>query len=448
MSINITLRKGLDINIEGEASKTLAQNIKIRECAIIPDDFPGFMPKVEVKEGDTVMSGSPLLHDKAHDSIKLVSPVAGTVKAVARGERRKIERIVITPDGTDKAVKFDINPNGISRDGAKTLLQESGLWVMMRQRPYDIVPSPEATPRDIFVTGFDSAPLAPDFNFILDGKDKEINTGLELLSKLTDGKVYVSLRTDKPISESANIVKVLVSGAHPAGNAGIQAANIAPINKGETVWTLDIVTVARMGALVLTGSVPMETVIALTGSEACSPHYMTTVIGAAASPLLEGNINDNGRHLRIISGNVLTGHKIAADGYLRYPYRQLTVIPEGDDVDEFLGWATLSPKKMSVSRSFIGHFLKSRKFVPDARILGGRRAMIMSGEYDKVLPMDIIPEYLFKAIISRNIDDMEKLGIYEIAPEDVALCEYVDTSKLELQKIVREGLDYLRNELE
>lgn len=446
MSIKISLKRGLDINIIGEADKKLLTDAKAASCAIYPDDYPGFTPKPDVKEGDTIFAGSVILHDKNHEDIKITSPASGKIKAIVRGERRKIERIDIDIDANNKAIKHELTGTD-TRDGVKQLLLQSGLWAMMRQRPFDIVPNPDKTPRDIFVTAFDSAPLAPDFNTLLKGKNNEIEAGLKALATLTDGKIYVGLREDAPQYNNGNIVSAVVKGPHPAGNAGIQAANIAPVNKGETIWTVDMITVARIGALMLTGVAPMDTTIAITGSEVNRPQYVTTTIGAPVAQLLTGNI-DTEKNNRIISGNVLTGVKVSNDSHLRYPYRQITVIPEGSDVDEFLGWASLSTKKMSVNRSFLGHFFKNKKFAPDARILGSKRAMIMSGEYDKVLPMDILAEYLLKAIISRNIDDMEKLGIYEIAPEDMALCEYVDTSKIEIQKIVRDGLDYLRKELE
>ncbi len=446
MSIKITLKKGLDININGEAVKSLSDGNKVQRCAIIPDDYPGLTPKIDVKEGDKVLAGAPILHDKGCETLKLVSPVTGIIEAIVRGERRKIERIVILANGSDESVKFNIDKN-LSRERVKNLLLNSGLWAMMRQRPYDIVPATDIIPRDIFVTAFDSAPLAPDFEWILNGKKAEIQAGAKALATLTDGKVYMSVRPQSQFADIDGVEIIEVTGAHPAGNAGIQAANIAPVNKGETIWALDAITLMRLGSLILTGEVPMTTTVAVTGSEINAPEYIKTVIGAEISAILNNKITTTDYNHRIISGNVLTGIAIGNDGFLRYPYRQVTVIPEGNDVDEFMGWAAIGSNKMSVNRSFLGHFLRHKKFSPDARLLGSRRAMIMSGEYDKVLPMDIMAEFLLKAIISRDIDKMESLGIYEIAPEDMALCEYVDTSKLEIQKIVREGLDYLRKEL-
>ena len=447
MSIGIKIKKGLDLHLAGAVSDlTNITPCPTTTVAVIPDDFEGFIPKMEVKEGEKVLAGQPLMRHKLHEDIKLVSPAAGTVKAVVRGERRKILRVVVETENGD-TVTHDVKKATASAEGTRTLLMQSGLWAMMRQRPYDIVPEAGAEIRDIFVSGFDSAPLACAAA-IQESDRKTLEAGVKLLSSLTRGKVYVSRRDGQKLPDLAGAEMVDISGPHPSGNAGTMIAAIAPVNKGETVICLDLTILARIGALALTGKVPMETVVAVTGSEVATPHLARTVIGAEIGALLKGAVKDDGRNHRIISGNVLTGYKDSLEGYLRYPYRQITVIPEGDDVAEFMGWASLSPRKMSTSPSFPGHFLGKKLFSPDARLLGGRRAMIMSGEYDKVMPMDILPEYLIKAILGRDIDRMEQLGIYEVAPEDFALAEYADTSKLELQKIVREGLDYLRKELE
>ncbi len=448
MSIGIKIKKGLDLHLAGAVSDFM----NITPChtptvAVIPDDFEGLIPKMEVKEGDKVLSGQPVMRHKLHEAIKLVSPATGTIKAIVRGERRKILRVVIEVE-QGEGMTHDVKKTTLSPDEARELLMKSGLWAMMRQRPYDIVPDPHAVIRDIFVCGFDSAPLAYTVTEFPDDARKNLEAGVKLLSSLTQGKVYVSRRQGQALPDLSGAEMVDISGPHPSGNAGTMIAAIAPVNKGETVISLDLATLGRIGALALTGKVPMETTVALTGSEVTSPRLIRTLIGAEMNSLLKGAIKADGRNHRIISGNVLTGHKESMEGYLRYPYRQITVIPEGDDVAEFMGWTSLSPKKMSTSPSFPGHFLGKKLFSPDARLLGGRRAMIMSGEYDKVMPMDILPEYLIKAILGRDIDRMEQLGIYEVAPEDFALAEYADTSKLELQKIVREGLDYLRKELE
>ncbi|MBD5374991.1 MAG: Na(+)-translocating NADH-quinone reductase subunit A [Bacteroides sp.] len=443
----LKLKKGLDLPLEGKAAddapRTVCPAVRV---AVTPDDFPGFVPKLMVKEGDSVEKGQPIIRSKEHEGLCLCSPATGTIEAVVRGERRKIIRVVIAVDNANNSA-WRIDVNAADAESIKRALMISGLWAAMRQRPYDIVPAPDKTPKNIFVTGFDSAPLAPSLEEAVKGKEREIAAGAEALKKLTDGHIYISTRAGAKIDVPQCATHVIVDGPHPAGNAGIQAANIAPVNKGETIWTLDIVTLTRIGQLMLTGTTDTSTTVAVTGSETVTPMFVATTDGAEIAPLIAGNVKEDGAHHRIISGNVLTGKRVEADGFLRFPYRQITIIPEGDDVGEFMGWASVNPGKMSASRAFPLQIFKKR-FAPDARILGGRRAMIMSEQYDKVLPMDILPEYLIKAIISRDIDRMESLGIYEVAPEDFALCEFVDPSKIELQKIVREGLDYLRKELE
>lgn len=443
--MKIRLKKGLDLRLEGAVTdfSTVAQAAGVRSFAICPDDFPGFVPKPAVKDGQPVLAGQPLLFDKNHPGIKLVSPVAGTVAGVVRGERRKILYVAVEASGSDESQRFDTSAPLL------TLLCESGLFAAFRRRPYDVVPDPAVRPRDIFVTAFDSAPLAVPLS-VQFGPDapQALARAVEALATLTDGKIYISRRPGQLPADVPGAVMADIEGPHPAGNPGVQIAAIAPVNKGDTLWTLDIVTLYKIGRLLLTGSLDTSAVVAVTGPEVARPGLVRTFAGAAVAPLLSGRLSDTGAHLRVISGNVLTGVAVdAAEGFLRFPYRQITVIAEGDDVNEFMGWASLSPDKMSVSRSLPLHGIR-KAFAPDARLLGGRRAMIMSGLYDKVLPMDILPEYLLKAIISRNIDDMEALGIYEVAPEDFALCEFVDPSKLPVQQIVRDGLDYLRKELE
>ncbi|MCM1093563.1 MAG: Na(+)-translocating NADH-quinone reductase subunit A [Lachnospiraceae bacterium] len=444
---NVRLKKGLDIRIRGEAPAILPQKFIIPESiALIPDDYTGITPKVDVKEGDKVKIGDPLFHDKKFPDIKVVSPVNGTVSAVVRGERRKLERIVVAPEKEFSAsAKFEVEKVS-DPTKAQQLLLDSGLWAWLRQRPYNVIPEPGVTPRDIFVTGFDSAPLAPDYEMLLKGYKEELDAAVKLLNMLTSGKIYIGIRGGSCLTEIEGTETVIFEGPHPAGNPSVQICNVKPVNKGDIVWTLDALTLLRIGKLVKNNILDMTTTVALTGCEVTEPHYVSTVVGCDMSTLTKGEINDDIIHHRIISGNVLTGHPTSFEGYLRFPYNQVTVIAEGDDYAEFMGWASLSPQKMSVSRSFPGHFTK-KLFCPDARILGGRRAMIMSGVYEKMLPMDILPEFLIKAILAKDIDKMEQLGIYEVAPEDFALCEYVDPSKLELQKIVYDGLEYMRKEL-
>lgn len=445
-SINVT--KGKDLPLAGAVSDTShLTDISPRLCAIVPDDYHGFEPKIDVKVGDNVLAGTPLLHDKRNESIKIVSPCAGIVKDIVRGERRHIERIVIEPDKADPTKSAILGIPDKDADSIIGWLMNSGLWAMMRQRPYDTVPDGNSAIRDIFVTGFDSAPLAvtPEIN------TKTAAAGVELLNYITTGKVYLSHRPDRVI-DIKGAECIAVSGPHPAGNAGTIISAIAPINKGETVITLDIETLQRIGQLALTQRYDGMTAVAVCGSEISEPAMIKTIIGSDINSIVSGRIKNDGVHHRIISGNVLTGYRESADGFLRFPYRQITVIAEGDDRDEFMGWASLSTKKLSASRSVMSRMfpfslLAPKTFSPDARLMGGRRALIMSGEYDRYMPIDILPEYLLKAIIARDIERMEALGIYEVAPEDFALGEWGDTSKTEAQKIVRQGLDWLRREL-
>lgn len=452
MSIGIKIKKGLDLHLVGAVANPLQIAEKpTATVAVIPADFHGLIPKMEVREGDIVLAGQPLFHDKANDKVKVVSPAHGKVLAIVRGERRKILRIVVESTTTSAQMQHVTHSTeGVLTNAtkAKELLLASGLWAMTTQRPYAIVPDASAEIRDIFVSCFDSAPLAENPSKFSDEEKKQMQAAATLLSTLTKGKVYISFRNGQEIPQLNNAETIEVNGPHPAGNVGIQIAAIKPVNKGETVLCIDRTTFLRIGAVALTGVLPTDTTFALTGSEVKEPKMIHTLMGAEMKALLAGELKEDGRHQRIISGNVLTGTATTIDGYLHLPATQVTVIPEGDDVDEFMGWASISPSKMSMSPSFPSKFFGKKLFTPDARLLGGRRAMIMSGEYDKVMPMDILPEYLIKAILSRDIDRMEQLGIYEVAPEDFALAEYADTSKLELQKIVREGLNYLRKELE
>ena len=437
----VRLKKGFDIHLLGAITdNTIVDAAKPNTVAVIPDDFHGVIPRMEKKEGEHVAAGEPLYHDKNYEAIKVVSPVSGTVKEVRRGERRHSDAIVIAPDGGSETVTHNIMGD------AEQVLLLSGLWVMMRQRPYDVVPVPGVKPRDVCVTAFDSAPLAPDLDVVLGAKRQFIGKGIEVLNSLTDGKVYIGVREGQSIEAPGAEVTTFV-GPHPAGNTGVQAANTVPVNKGDTVWTMDIITLARIGELFTTGKVNHETVTAITGEMVQQPHYIKTVMGADLESILKGELTDVDGS-RIICGNVLTGEKTEPNQWLRAPYRHITVIPENNKPDEFMGWASLCPSRFSIYRTFTSWLRGLRKPVSmDSRIKGGERAIVRTGEYDAMLPMDIYGEFLIKAIISGDIDKMEQLGIYEIAPEDFALAEFADTSKLELQRIVREGLDRLRAEM-
>lgn len=445
MSEKIRIKRGLNIPLNGSPSEKVTVNNSSHTFAIYPDDFPGIAWKTNVKPGENINRGDILMFDKASAMICLVAPVSGIIKEIERGERRHINYISIQAEeqSTEKESDSKDKIHFSNPDELIQGLQRSGLWAMMRQRPYDIVPQIGVEPRDIFITSFDTAPLAG--NIIVDEDKPWLEKGIEALSKLTKGQVYLDIKYGQNLTSKTAVVTEF-EGPHPAGNVGPQIAAIKPVNKGETVWTLDARTAVRIGKL-CEGIHDFETIVAVTGPEVEDPHLVKTVVGASVEGILHGFLKEE-TGKRIISGNVLTGEKVSMEGFLHYPYRQITVIEEGDEADEFMGWASLNPGKYSVKRNFPA-FLRglSKPFDFDARIKGGRRAMILSGEYDKVFPFDIYPEYLLKAIMAKDIDRMEKLGIYEVAPEDFALPEFVDTSKQELQKEVREGLDYLRKEL-
>ena len=437
----IRLKKGFDLHLLGAIQgNDIAFTSPARSVAIVPDDFHGVIPRMEKKEGEHVIAGEPLYHDKNDEDIKVVAPVSGTIKEIRRGERRHIDAIIIAPDNDGQAVKHDTGG-----DAVKTL-KAAGLWVMLRQRPYDVVPYTDVRPRNVFVTAFDSAPLAPDLDVVLGDKRQFIGRGVEVLKSLTDGNVCIGTREGQAFDAPGAQVNTFV-GPHPAGNAGVQAANTIPVNKGEVVWTLDIVTLARIGELFTTGMVSHDTVVAIDGEMVQQPGYVKTVMGADLETVLKNQLTNVARS-RIISGNVLTGVKVNVDQWLRAPYRHITIIPENNKPDEFMGWASFNPNRFSIYRTFTTWLRGLKKPVSmDSRIKGGERAIVRTGEYDAMLPMDIHAEFLIKAIISGDIDKMEQLGIYEIAPEDFALAEFADTSKLELQRIVRQGLDKLRAEM-
>lgn len=445
----IKLRKGLDINLKG---KPIAELFDVKESddyALVPDDFHGVTPKVVVKEQQTVMAGEALFIDKNHPEVKFVSPVSGVVTSVERGERRKVLAIHVKASSQQECVKFDTKPvSALSAEQVKETLLESGLFAFIKQRPYDVVADPQTTPKAIFVSAFDSQPLAPDFEFVLKGKEKDFQTGLDALAKIAKTHLGVCVcQTSPALTQAKNVEINVFEGPHPAGNVGVQINHVSPISKGEIVWTIAPENVIFIGRLFNNGHVDFTRTIAFAGSEVKKPAYCKMKIGSSLANLLEGRV-DNTHDLRYISGNVLTGKKVSPKEYLGAFSTEVTVIPEGDETHEFLGFIMPRINQFSVNRSYLSWLMGSKKeYVLDARLKGGERHMIMSNEYDKVLPMDIYPEYLIKAIIAGDIDRMEALGIYEVAPEDFALCEFVDSSKLELQRIVREGLDMLREEM-
>ncbi|MDR2473535.1 MAG: Na(+)-translocating NADH-quinone reductase subunit A [Tannerella sp.] len=442
----IKIKKGLDINIQGKAPLYFVKTYQSDSYAIVPDDYCGITPKVTVRAGDKVKAGTTLMTDKNHPEIRFVSPVSGEVTGVNRGDKRKILNITVKADGTQEYEDFGKAP--ADAEGIKNMLLQAGMWAFIRQRPYDRVPDPAIKPRDIFVTAYNSAPLAPDFEFILNGETAALQKGLDALTKLTDGNVFVGIKKGCDLKLN-NVTTVELDGPHPAGNVGVMINHLKPVNKGETVWTLAAADVLIIGRLLLTGKADFSRIIALTGSEMSNRGYVKALTGCKIASLVHGRVLTDDT-VRVISGNVLTGKKVSLDDYLGFYDTQITAIPEGSDVNEFVGWAAPGFGKFSVSRAYPAAWLNvfwKKPYTLDARIKGGKRAMIMSNEYDRVFPFDILPEYLLKAIIAFDIDKMERLGIYEVAPEDFALCEFVDTSKIEIQKIVRQGLDLLYKEM-
>lgn len=444
----IKLRKGLDINLKGKAAAEVVAVKELGFYALCPDDFTGVTPKVVVKEQEYVMAGGPLFIDKNHPEVQFVSPVSGVVTSVERGARRKV--LSITVEAAQEQDYEEFGKEDVSKMDAvsvKAALLKSGMFAFIKQRPYDIVADPTVAPRAIFVSAFDTNPLAPDFELALKGEEANFQTGLDALAKIA--KTYLSISVNQKaaaLTQAKNVTLTVFDGPHPAGNVGVQINNIAPINKGETVWTIDPQAVIFIGRLFNTGHVDLTRLVAVTGSEVKKPSYCKLKVGALLTNVFAGNVSTD-KNLRYISGNVLTGKQITANGFLGAFHSQVTVIPEGDDVHEMLGWIMPRFDQFSTSHSYFSWLMGKKEYTLDARVKGGERHMIMSNEYDRVLPMDIMPEYLIKAIIAGDIDRMEALGIYEVAPEDFALCEFVCSSKMELQRIVREGLDMLRREM-
>ena len=441
------LRKGLDINLQGKAEKKKLKLKSNGKYALLPDCFEGVVPKVVVKEGDKVKAGDALFINKNCQEMKFASPVSGTVTAVERGERRKVLAVKVQADATQVFTDFGVKDvASLTGEQVKEALLEADLFGYINQLPYDVVTTPDTTPKAIFVSALRDKPLAADFEFELQGQEKEWQAGLTALSKMAKTCLGIGARQTSAALTSAKDVEVNVfDGPCPAGNVGVQISHVSPVNKGEVVWTVDPSAVIFFGRLFLTGKVDLHRTVALCGSEVKNPQYVEMLVGEELSTLLR-NSYDEKHNVRIINGNVLTGRVTTKEGYLGAHSSEITVIPEGNDADEFAGWIMPRFKQFSVNRSYFSWLFGKKAYALDARVKGGERHMIMSGEYDKVMPMDIYPEYLIKAIITGNIDKMEQLGIYEVSPEDFALAEFVDSSKLELQRIVREGLNMLRKE--
>ena len=441
----ISLRKGLDINLKGRAEEKKILLKSNGKFALVPDDFEGVTPKVVVREGDKVKAGDALFVNKQYPNVKFASPVSGTVREVVRGERRKVLCIKVEADATQEFKDFGKKDvSSLSGEQVLNALLEAGLFGYINQLPYAVSTNLEMKPKAIFVSALRDKPLAANFEYEVKGQELDFQTGLTALSKIA--KTYLGVGEGSSLEGMKDVEVNMFKGKCPAGNVGVQVNHLDPVNKGEVVWTIgDPTVVLFIGRLFNTGKVDLKRTIALCGSEIKAPAYVDMLVGEELSTLLS-NSYDASKSVRIINGNVLTGKPTTKDGYLGAHTSEITVIPEGNDADELLGWILPRFKQFSVNRSYFSWLCGKKDYVLDARIKGGERHMIMSGEYDKVLPMDIYGEYLIKAIIAGDIDRQEALGIYEVSPEDFALAEFVDSSKLELQRIVREGLNILRKE--
>lgn len=444
----IKLRKGLDINLKGKAARKRIDAKPVGEYALVPADFVGVVPKVVVREGDHVKAGDALFVNKKFPEVGFASPVSGTVTEIVRGERRKLLCVKVKADSQQEWRQLSAkDPSSLDGKTVVKDLLDAGLFGYINQLPYAVSATPDVEPKAIFVSAFRDMPLAGDVDVELEGNEKAFQAGLTALSRIA--KTYLGINPAQASGVLADMKDVetnIFDGPCPAGNVGVQVNHLDPVNKGEVVWTVDPASVIFIGRRFIDGKVVLKRTVALAGSEMSDPCYAEVYVGYPIRPLLENRIETQ-KHVRLINGNPLTGTLATLDGYVGGHTSEITAIPEGDDRDEMLGWIMPRTKEFSANRSYFSWLAgKRREYTLDARVKGGERHMIMSGEYDSVMPMDIFPEYLIKAIIAGNIDKMEQLGIYEVAPEDFALAEFVDSSKLELQRIVREGLDMLRKE--
>jgi len=448
MSKDIRIKKGLDIKLVGEALQTTNELPVKGMFALKPQDFHGIIPKLIVKEGAEVKAGESVFYSKSDDRILFPSPVSGKVTEIIRGAKRKIVSIKIAADGKQSFKDFGKqDPDKLSAEEVKNHLLKTGCWPFIKQRPYDVIADPNQTPKSIFVSAYASSPLAAKYDYTLAGKEKELQAALTAISKLTAGSVHVSVGkgSNSPFSELKNIELHKVSGPHPIGNVSTQISQIDPLNKGEVVWVINPHDLLIVGELLITGKFNFTRTLALTGSQFQNPSYVSVVAGASISNVVANNIIND--HTRIISGNVLSGTQVSEDDFLGYYDNQITAIPEGDDY-EFFGWNKPVFNKISPSRALTFSWLTpNKKYDLNTNTNGEHRAFVVTGSYENVFPLDIYPLQFLKACMYQDLDEMENLGGYEVAPEDFALTEFICVSKQPHQKIVREGLDLMKEEL-
>ncbi|TVZ48599.1 Na(+)-translocating NADH-quinone reductase subunit A [Olleya sp. Hel_I_94] len=450
MSNDIKIKKGLDIKLVGAAEKVTENAIVSNYYSIRPEDFHQVTPKLMAKEGDKVKAGQPVFYDKSNEAVKFVSPVSGQIIEVARGEKRKILSVKIQADKEQEFQDYGkLDLNSANAEAIKSRLLESGCWAFVKQRPYDVIANPANMPKAIFISAYASAPLVADLDYVLQGKEAELQAAVTALSKLTNGKVHVSVAKNgnSPLAGLSDITLHKVSGPHPSGNVGTQINKIDPVNKGEVVWTVNAQDLVIIGELLLTGRFNAERIVALVGSSVKKPRYFKTKLGSEIATMVYDNgVGKNGND-RIISGNVLTGKQVKPDGNLDYYSNTISVIPEGDDY-EFFGWNKPVFNKVSTSRALTFSWLTpNKKFDLNTNTNGEHRAFVITGSYEEVFPLDIFPMQILKACMYKDLDEMEALGMYEVAPEDFALTEFVCVSKQPHQKIIREGLDLMLKEI-
>ncbi|WOK07664.1 Na(+)-translocating NADH-quinone reductase subunit A [Imperialibacter roseus] len=450
MSKFVKLKKGFNINLAGKAEEKIGEIQQPETFAVKPTDFQRITrPKLLVEEGASVKAGTPLFFDRLQENVMYTSPVSGEVVEIKRGEKRKLLEIKILADKKithEQFTKFTVSEmSSLTKETATELLTKSGVWPNIVQRPFGSIADPTATPKAIFISAFDTNPLSPNYGILFKGQDQYFQAGIDVLKKFTPGVVHVNTNADAEVLPMFAHVKGAevnkFSGPNPAGNVGVQIHHLDPINKGDLVWTVSPFGVIQIGKLFLEGIYDASKVIAVCGSEVSNPQYYSTYSGANVGRFIEGNLKSD--HVRVISGNVLSGEAVGKDGFLGFFANQVTVIPEGDK-EEFLGWILPTFNKLSFQRAF-GLFANTkREFVLDTNTHGEQRSFVQSGNLEKVLPMDIYVTYLMKAILAEDYDDMEALGIYEVIEEDLALCEFVDVSKNDIQKILRQGLDLIQ----
>lgn len=448
MSKDIHIKKGLDIKLKGEATKLTENAITSDVYTLKPEDFHSIIPKLSVKIGATLKAGEALFYNKADEEMKFPSPVSGEVVDIIRGEKRKLLAVKIKADSEQQFFDFGVkDPKAMKAEEIKSHLLASGCWPFIKQRPYDVIAKTANTPKAIFVSAYASAPLAADYDYVLAGKENELQAAITALSKLTTGEVHVSIgkNANSPLAGLNNISLHKVSGPHPSGNVGTQIAKISPVNKGETVWTVTPQDLVIIGELLLTGKFNAERIIALAGSSVESPKYYKTKIGATITSLVDGKLKGNNN--RIISGNVLTGKAKNPKENLGYYDNMISVIPEGNDYELF-GWNLPVFNKISISRALtFSWLLPNKKYDLNTNTNGEHRAFVVTGAYEEVFPLDIYPMQILKSCMYQDLDEMEQLGMYEVAPEDFALTEFVCVSKQPHQDIIRKGLDLMLKEI-